>query len=155
MTKMFHEAKKAGVTNEAKMWSSVEALAPAMLILEEEHPVEYWDMMRNQHEILWGPHYNEDFANHDVAKLKWKGKDGMTRQGAHWSKEQVEEATKSMQFPAGTTPCDKYVAFNSFYAAMCDEMDDTQILKGAYAFFFKDKDEDGKVWRYMRSMNKK
>lgn len=155
MTKMFHDAKKAGVATESKMWSSVAAMAPAMSILESEHPDEYWDMMRKQHEILWGPHYNEEFSDHDVSKLQWTGKDGITHHGAHWSREQVEEATQGMTFPAGTTICDKYMAFNSYYADMNKEHDDETILKDAFRFYFADEDApEGKIWKYMRAMMK-
>lgn len=155
MTKMFHDAKKAGVANESKMWKSVEALAPAMAIMEAEHPQEYWDMMRTQHEILWGAHYNEEFADYDVAQLHWTGKDGQAHHGAHWSREQIEEATKGMTFPAGVTKCDKYVAFNSFYSDMCKELDEEMILKCAFRFYFVDEDAtEGKIWRYMRAMRK-
>lgn len=153
MTKMFTDAKKAGVTSEAKMWRSVAAMAPAMAILEAEHPEEYWDMMRTQHEILWGPHYDEDFANYDVAQLHWTGKDGQMHHGAHWSKQQVVDATRGMPFPAGVTDCDKYVAFNSYYSDMCKDMDEAAILHGAYQFFFADEDApDGKIWRYVKAM---
>lgn len=153
MTKMFTAAKKAGVANESKMWSSVAAMAPAMAILESEHPEEYWSMMRDQHEILWGPHYDEEFADNDVSKIHWTGKDGQKHTGAHWSREQIDEATKAMQFPSGTTMCDKYVAFNSFFADMCKEHDDATILMDAYTFYFKDEDApEGKIWKYMRAM---
>lgn len=150
---MFVNAKKAGVVNESKMWKSVEAMAPVLAILEEEHPDEYWDMMRDQHEILYGPHYDEEFAEYDVDQIYWSGKDGQSHHGAHWSREQIDEATKGMTFPAGVTRCDKYVAFNSFYADMCRELDEATILKAAFRFYFADDDApEGKIWKYMRAM---
>lgn len=155
MKKMFHDAKKAGVANESKMWESVEAMAPVLAILEAEHPTEYWDMMRCQHEILYGPHYTEDFAKYDVSQIHWKGKDGQMHHGEHWSKEQVVDATKGMTFPQNTTDCDKFVAFNVFYSDMCKVVaDDSDIIKYAHAFFFLDEDaHEGKIWHYMKAMN--
>lgn len=153
MTKMFERAKKAGVASESKMWSSVAAMAPALAILKAEHPDDYWSLMRNQHEILWGPHYDEDFAEHDVTMLRWTDKDGMTHSGPHWSKEQVVDATAGMNFPGGTTDCDKYVAMNSFYADLCKDIDDGMIIKLAHRYFFGDEDApQGKIWRYMKTM---
>lgn len=151
---MFKQAKDKGVANESKMWESVAALEPAMEILEREHPDEYWAMLRRQHEILWGPHYDETFSNHDVAKLEWTGKDGQKHNGAHWSKEQIVDATQNMQFPSGTTDCDKFVAFNSYYADMCKDKEDGAILADAHRFYFADEDAPaGKIWRYMKAMH--
>lgn len=150
---MFKLAKEKGVANESKMWESVVALEPAMEIIEREHPEEYWAMMRRQHEILWGPHYDDAFAEHDVDGLRWTGKDGQKHHGAHWSKQQVVDATAGMSFPQGTTDCDKYVAMNSFYADMCQVMDESALLKAAHRFYFADEDApNGKIWRYMNAM---
>lgn len=153
---MFREAKEKGVANESKMWESVAALGPAMEILEREHPDVYWQMMRKQHEILWGPHYDEEFAEYYVAQLHWTGKDGQKHNGAHWSKQQVVDGTAGMTFPQGTTDCDKYVAFNSFYSDMCQEMEEGALLKAAHRFYFADEDAPaGKIWRYMQCMKSK
>lgn len=154
LIKMYEEARRAGAASENKMLESVAAMAPLLAKMMEEHPDEYWKMMRKQHEILWGPHYNEEFANHDVSKIHWTGSDGQQHHGAHWSKEQVVNATKGMSFPSGTTDCDKYVAFNAYYADMSKVVDDdTDIIKQAHAFYFSDEDApSGKVWRYMSAM---
>ena len=151
--KMFRNAKKAGVANETKMWESVAAMDRVLSVMEEEHPEEYWHMMRDQHEILWGPHYDDEFSEHDVSCIHWTDKEGVKHKGAHWSREQVSAATIGMGFPSGTTECDKYVAFNSFYADMCKDLDETMIIKLAHRFYFSDEDApDGKIWRYMRAM---
>lgn len=153
LKKILHDAKKAGLSNEQKMWKSIDAMSEVLAILEDEHPDEYWDMMRCQHEIMFGPHYNEDFANHDLSNVHWTSKDGKMHNGAHWSKEQVVDAVKGMPFPSGTTDCDKYVAFNVFYADLCKDMEEADILKHAHAFYFADEDApEGKIWRYMNAM---
>lgn len=151
---IFHDAKKTGTANEAKMVESIEAMNPMLEQFKADHPEEYWKMMRRQHEIMLGPHYGEDFARHDVDNLHWTGRDGQKYNGAHWSKEQVVDATKGMTFPQGSTDCDKFVAFNVFYSDMCKVMsDETEIIKCAHAFFFMDEDApNGKIWRYMMAM---
>ena len=104
---------------------------------------------------LYHNHYTEEFAEHDVERSKWLDRDGHERQGEYWSKAQIEEATKNLVFPAGTTPCDRYVAFNMFHHDTCKVLSDEQIIKAAHEFFFCDKDApEGKVWIYVCAMNK-
>lgn len=154
MYKMFRQAKEKGVANESKMWESVAAMDDVLEIMEREYPEEYWKMMRKQHEILWGPHYDEEFSEYDVEQMSWTGKDGQKHHGEHWSRQQVKDATSGMTFPQGTTECDKYVAMNAFYSDMCQDMDEAAILKAAHRFFFADEDAPvGKIWRYMNAMN--
>ena len=69
----------------------------------------------------------------------------------------IEEATKGLEFPEGTTEWDKFVAYNSFYADTCAVLSDGEILKAAYEFYFNDEDyglEGSKIWRYMTAMRK-
>ena len=93
-----------------------------------------------------GGHYDEEFARHDISK--------MLPRGEYWSLKQVEDATKGMSFPQGTTPCDKWVAFNAFANDLDGVLSDEDIIKAAYAFWFADKDwvgKWGKIWTYMCS----
>lgn len=111
--------------------------------------------MREQHELFYGPHYNEDFAMYDVSGISYIGKSGDRRTGAHWTKDDIESATKGMSFPSGTTIWDKYVAFNAFYSDMCQLLEDDIILKAAHKFFFQDEDAaQGKIWKYMQAVKK-
>ena len=117
----------------------------------DEH--EYESLVRDMHEAVHGPHYTEEFAEKDVAKLRYTDAAGNSYQGPHWTKAQVIAATNGFEFPKGTTDCDKYVAFNAAYADFSKKFDDNQILHIAYLFFFKDEDwkGEGKIWSYMRS----
>ena len=102
-------------------------------------------------------HYTQEFAEWDVAQLKHTCKDGKTYTGAHWTCEQIEEATKAMSFPSGVTKWDKYVAFNVFASDTCKTLTDEQILKTAFDVYFADEDwsADGtkgsptKIWDVM------
>lgn len=155
--KMLEEAKAAGVVNEQKMWISACQAAKYMGMAQRGELTKeaYWKFMREQHELFYGPHYNEDFALYDVSGISYVSKSGDRRTGAHWTKEEIESATKGMSFPSGTTVWDKYVAFNSFYSDLCQELDDEVILKAAYRYFFQDEDAAaGKVWKYMQAVKK-
>jgi hypothetical protein len=151
---MMQKAKADGVTSEKAMWKSVESVDEILCVVKEEHPELYMAFMREQHEALYGPHYDKHFAEVDVEKIRYTSASGEKKTGAHWSIEQIMEATKSMPFPSGTTPWDKYVAFNSFYADMCVVLDEAMLLKAAYRFYFADEDAPaGKIWEYMTAMN--
>lgn len=154
---MLAEAKAAGVVNEQKMWKSACMAAKYMDMAQRGELTQegYWRFMREQHELFYGPHYNEDFAKYDVANIRYTGKSNDRRTGEYWTKSQIEEATKGMSFPSGTTVWDKYVAFNSFYADMCQVLDDEMILKAAHKYFFQDEDApEGKIWKYMQALKK-
>lgn len=116
--------------------------------------------MRKIYGILSGGHYNEDFALHDVAEIEYTDKEGKAHKGAYWTCEQVEEATKEMNFPIGTTKWDKFVAFNLAKSDFCKKFDDADILRIGYLFFFADEDwgTDGKspatkTWNYICCKN--
>lgn len=149
--KMLEQARQDGVTSEKTMWASIENINELLELVEEHHPDVYKKFMRRQHELLYGPHYNELLAMEAVASIAYTDKDGKRKEGAYWTVEQIEEATRGMSFPAGTTKYDKYVAFNSFRSDVCKKLDDTQVLQAGYAFYFADEDYigQGKIWHYM------
>lgn len=112
--------------------------------MKKANKEKYWGFIRDVFGLLNDYHYDEKFATHDVKN--------MLPLGEHWSLKQIEDATKSMSFPNGTTLYDKYVAFNAFANDFSGVMGDEDIIKSAYAFWFNDKDYKGKnkIWCYMR-----
>lgn len=150
---MLEEATKSGVANEKTMWYSVESVAELLDEVKCMNPQLYWAFMRKQHELMYKGHYSEDFAKYDVDQLEWEDAEGNKHNGAHWTMEQVLEASKGLSFPAGTTDSDKWVAFNSMYSDLALICTDAEIIKIAYVFYFKDLDFDytksGKIWKYM------
>jgi len=141
--KMIEEAKAKGITTDKMMWESVEDMEELLCMMKKEHPDKYWKFIRKQHGILYSNHYTEDFAMYDVEKMQ--------PLGMYWTKAQVEEATKGMSFPSGTTPCDRFVAFNAFANDLHGIIPDADIFKVAHSFWFNDKDWHGKnkIWEYM------
>ena len=148
---MVMKAKAAGVTNEKTMWESIESFSELLEELKESHPDIYWEFMREQMGIMYHGHYDEAFALYDVAQMSWTDRNAMKHTGAHWTADQVEQATASMRFPAGTTKWDKYVAFNAAYSDLCKEFDEAQILKAGFLLYFADEDwgDTSKIWDYM------
>ncbi len=148
-------AKASGSVPEAKLMEVIED-ASGMIEKAQKEPISkecFWKFMRRVHTVLCGPHYNQEFAMWDISMLTWTNRKGEKKTGAYWTLDQVEEASKSLSFPSGTTKYDKYVAFNVFYSDMSTMMSDEQILSAAYKFFFADEDAPaGKVWLYMQSL---
>lgn len=139
---MIEEAQRKGVTSDKIMWQSVDDLDDMLCELKRDHPEKYWKFIRKQHGIMYNNHYNEEFARWDVEHMK--------PLGMYWNPIQVEDATKGMSFPQGTTLWDKFVAFNGSANDLHGVIPDDHIIKVAYAFWFADKDwtGEGKVWRY-------
>ena len=140
---MVMDARAKGSASEKEMWASIEMVGELLEEIEEAHPDLFWKFMREQFGILSKGHYNEEFARYDVSQMKPIGE--------YWSCKEIEDATKGMQFPAGTTNWDKYVAFNA-QANDLDGMDVNFILESAYKFWFADKDwhKGNKIWEYMK-----
>ena len=142
--KMIEEAQAKGLGSEKVMWQSVGEIDEMLCVMKKEHPEMYWKFVRKQHGLLYNNHYTEDFARWDVEHMK--------PLGMYWTPAQVEDATKGMSFPSGTTMWDRFVSLNAFANDLHGVIPDDQIIKAAYAFWFADKDwkpEGGKVWKYM------
>lgn len=151
---MVETAVKNG-SGEKAMWASVNVTSEVMEYLKEKDQSMYNHFMRKSYEAMCGKHYNRFFAEEDVSKLHYTNKDGEERHGAHWTLEQVLEATDGYEYPEGTTEYDRYVAYNAAYADFSKKFDDEQVLCIGYLFFFADEDwkGEGKIWSYM-GMNK-
>lgn len=157
---MVKAAKKNGTFAEKQMWDSVESVSELLDDIKDSHPERYWQFIREQYGIMNNCHYaDKGFAEYDVSQIVYTDKDGKKRTGAYWTCEQIEEATKAMSFPSGTTKYDKYVAMNLAYSDFCKKFDDAQILQIGYLFFFADEDWSSKgsatkVWEYVTCKNK-
>lgn len=150
---MLISAKNAGISTEKAMWQSVDGLNEMLCKMKEEHPEMFWKFMREQHGIMYGNHYDEAFALYDVSMIRYSDRTGKKCEGGYWTLEQIENATKGLSFPSGTTKWDKYVAFNSFYSDTCTVYNDEEIIKGAHKFYFADEDAPpGKIWLYIKDM---
>lgn len=148
---MVKAAQKSGKATEKQMWESIESVSDLLCNIKDAHPDLYWRFIREQYGIMNNRHYaDKEFADYDVSQIAYTDREGKKHTGAYWTPEQVEEATKAMSFPSGTTKWDVYVALNSFHADTCKVLTDEQIVKAAYQFYFADEDFKGgnKVWLY-------
>ena len=142
---------------DTKMKALSMCLSKHFTMMKAAHEDKYWALMRDVFGILTDGHYNEEFATHDVSGIEYTDRAGAKHKGAHWSMEQVKEATKDYKFPAGVNEWDIFVAANALYADLCKRFDDKQVLDAMHSFFFADEDWPGnnKVWHYMACKNSK
>lgn len=150
---MLKAAQKNGTANEKTMWQSVASVSALLDEIKDSHKDLYWSFMREQYGIMSGGHYDKIWADYDVSQMYSTNKEGKKWQGAYWTIEQIEDATKDKTFPVGTTKWDKFVAFNAAKHDWGKSFDDDMILKIAYCFYFADedfgKDRGSKIWNYM------
>lgn len=152
--------------DEKVMKQSVRLVSNLLEKMKEHHPEMYWEFMRDHHEIMYGKHFNRDYAEWEVAQMHHKCGD-KTYKGEHWSHEQTTDVMSSYKttLPAEITPCDFFVALNSqwhdyhcLYMSLfpSEEEAEKAIIESAIKFWFKDDDWDcnTKVWRYFRMKNK-
>ena len=153
---MIEQARKDGVASEKTMNASIESVDQLLEQIKTAHPDVYSSFIAKQHEILYGSHFNEIFAAMAVAGIEYTDAEGKAHKGEYWSLSEIEEATRGLSFPPGTTKFDKYVAYNVMKSDLCKVADDKLILSAAYAFFFADEDYigQGKTWRYMQCMKR-
>ena len=148
--------------DESVMWGSIEMWDKHLEEMKEHHPEKFWTIMRNTHELMYGKHFDREYAEWQVEQMRHKCGDKVYK-GEHWSH---EETTAVMQkyrntLPPEITPCDFYVALNSqwhdYHCFMKEHFESEEemelaIIESAVDFWFKDDDypTNDKVWCYFR-----
>lgn len=131
--------------------------------MREHHPDKYWEMMRRTHEMMYGKHFDKEYAEWEVEQMHHKSKDGKVYKGEHWTMEQTSEVMQKHRgkISAEITPGDFYVALNTqWHDYICWAMEhfpneadaELAIVEMAVRFWFMDDDWSGndKVWVYFR-----
>ena len=89
MTKKYGEGK-----GESAMWATVSAVSEA--VDTSMDPEAKRKLMRDVYAAISGHHYNEEFAQEDVAKMFYKGNDGKEHHAPYWTVEQVKDVYPSV-----------------------------------------------------------
>lgn len=145
--------------DEKTMWESVRSVDKLLERMKEHHPDIYWDFMREQHEIMYGKHFDEKYAKWEVEQMLHKSPDGKVYKGEHWSYEDASAVLMKHrhQLPTWITECDFYVAVNAQwhdYACWATntygtvEQAENAIVEMAIAYWSKgsSRDIDGAIW---------
>ena len=147
--------------DEGVMWGSIEMWDKHLEEMREHHPDKYWEMMRRTHELMYGKHFDKEYAEWEVEKMHHKGKDGRVYKGERWSHDDTTAVMAKYRnvLPPEITPCDFYVALNTHwhdYICWAKEKFPTEaeaegaIIEMAVRFWFQDEDwgDNDKVWEY-------
>lgn len=147
--------------DESVMWGSIEMWDKHLEEMREHHPDKYWAMMRHTHELMYGKHFDKEYAEWEVEKMHHKGKDGRVYKGERWSHDGTTAVMAKYRnvLPPEVTPCDFYVALNTEwhdYICWAKEKFPTEaeaegaIIEMAVRFWFMDEDwgDNDKVWEY-------
>lgn len=149
--------------DESVMWASIEQVSDLLEDIKEPHPDIYWAFMRRAHELMYGKHFDEEYAEWEVAQMYHKSPDGKECRGAHWTMEQTDAVYDKYRsrLPSEVTPGDMYVALNAQYHDLGEwfmghmpnkEEAESAIIESAVKFWFMDDDwpTATKVWCYFR-----
>lgn len=147
--------------DEGVMWSSIEMWDKHLEEMREHHTDKYWAMMRKTHEMMYGKHFDKEYAEWEVEKMHHKGKDGRVYKGERWSHDDTTAVMAKYRnvLPSEITPCDFYVALNThWHDYICWAKDkfpseaeaEGAIIEMAVRFWFTDEDwgDNDKVWEY-------
>lgn len=138
--------------SEEIMNKSVDMVAELLEEMKEVCPKKYWWFIRKQQGLMSGGHYDEEFARYDVKQMYHVDKRGNKVEGEHWSMEQARQVMQENGIGGKNTVEDVYVGLNAFWHDLGCDLDESEVIKAAVAFWFKDADfpdKVGKVWWYM------
>lgn len=153
--------------DDAVMWSSIEMWDEYLEEMKEHHPDKYWKIMRDTHEMMYGKHFDKEYAEWEVEQMMHKGPDGREYKGAHWTMEQTNAVFEKYRnrLPSAITPGDFYVALNTQYHDLgnwflehmpSEKEAESAIIESAIKFWFMDDDwpQPTKVWCYFQMKHK-
>ena len=149
--------------DEGVMWGSIDLMDGLLEEMAEHHKERYWKVLRDTHELMYGKHFDKEYAEWQVERMHHKSPDGKVYKGEHWPMEQTSEVMQKYRgkISAEITPGDFYVALNTqWHDYICwakehfpNEADaENAIIEMAVRFWFMDDDWEGndKVWVYFR-----
>lgn len=149
--------------DESVMWGSVGLIDGLLEEMAEHHKERYWKVLRDTHELMYGKHFDKEYAEWQVERMHHKTPDGKVYKGEHWPMEQTTAVMMKykMELSPEITPGDFYVALNTqWHDYICWAMEhfpneadaENAVIEMAVRFWFKDDDWEGndKVWVYFR-----
>lgn len=150
---ILEQAQLYGCAGEQQRKYAAKRMSDDLMAVEKIDSELYRRILYNQHAVFFGRHYSECMANFVVNAMEYVDMKE-EKCGAHWSYAEIEELTGGMKFHPKVNVWDKYVAYNAMYAVLCTDMEEEEIKKAAYRFYFCDvtwqtDDDCTKVWDSM------
>lgn len=79
------------------MWKSVRHISDFIEKSKNEHPDEYKALKKQIYADMMGGHYNEEFANEQIAKMYYKDDHGIKHYGPFWTDDKMHMAFKAAE----------------------------------------------------------
>lgn len=147
--------------NDGIMWANIELVDELLEGVREAHPDRYWAFMRQVHELMYGKHFDAEYAEWEVEQMYHIGDDGKEYKGEHWTMRDAASVAQKYRgrYPGEYNEYDIYVALNAqWHDAICvakrhfpsiEEAED-YIIDETIAVWLNDSDwpVHDKVWRY-------
>jgi hypothetical protein len=138
--------------NSKELMQKITDIFDTLLIeLEATHPKFYWETIRELHEAINGPHFDETMANWAVSKMK--NEDGTL--GGHWTIDDTTSIANSQAVLFDKfNKWDWYYVLNMVYSDYFNVIGtDTNMYVQFAKAWIMDKDApDGKAFKYFLAM---
>lgn len=156
---IIEEAKAKGIATEKIMWDSVADVEAMLAVMREEHEDMYWAFIKKTHRTIFGPHYNENFAEWRIKQMYYKDKSGNVHRAPHWSKEEHRAAYEAVKakLPASYNMYDFAVTlemlwsddiclFRMWWPEAPEAQLEGKVVEAAVNYLNDADAEDGKIW---------
>ena len=134
--------------------------------VEDHNKAAFWDAIREFHERLRGPHFDEVYATYQVCSMYHTKANGIVCRGEVFTVEDAKAIYDKhvRNINREITYWDVYVAVNAQYhdyvrlyqdwfPNLTEEQLDEKVIYSAINFWFKDEDAGtGKVWNYFKEI---
>ena len=76
---------------EGVMWTSLKRLSDVLVPMMDAHPEEYWALLKGMYYDICGGHYNEMFADWQIAQMYYKDDKGVEHKAPYWTHEKARD----------------------------------------------------------------
>lgn len=151
---------------QGELLEAIKGFHEAFDYVEDHNKAAFWSAMREFHERLRGPHFDEVYAAYQVCSMYHTKANGIVCRGEVFTVEDAKAIYDKhvSNINREITYWDVYVAVNAQYhdyvrlyqdwfPNLTEEQLDEKVIYSAINFWFKDEDAGtGKVWNYFKEI---
>lgn len=151
---------------QGELLEAIKGFQPVFDYVEKHNKDAFWEAMREFHERLRGPHFDELYAKYQVSSMYHTKANGVICRGEVFTAEDAKAIYEKhvRHINRDITYWDVYVATNAQYhdyvrlykewfPQLNEEQLDEKIIHACINFWFKDEDAGvGKVWNYFKEI---
>ena len=164
MESLYNLIKKyGGGKGESAMWKSIQTISDAVDKYMDDDARDY--LAREIYSAMSNGHYNQEFADEDVAKMYYVDDNGEKKYAPYWTHQQIDSLYQGIKsrIPQYSS-CDFYVTMNMIKADNIsllrkwfpndNETECAMRVRDMAVVWLEDPDNpygDEKIWRYLNS----